>query len=157
MVLQSKEYGFRKEHLTLTQEQGEQLKLNFRGGVSVKGAGMWRSTIQGAYAGLLLQGGNVTLSDFSIKSEETYRSNSSGIVGVEGNALNSTISNLWIQHTKVGFWLNEGTENALVTKCRVRDVWADRININGGTKNTIESSAISAIRAMMAWQCAQNH
>ncbi|MDQ6419419.1 CARDB domain-containing protein [Paenibacillus sp. LHD-117] len=112
-------------------------KIRLPSGVSLKGAGMWRSTLQGAFAGIYLQGGNVTLSDFTIKAEETYRSNATGIAGVEGNALNSTIMNLWIQHAKVGLWLNEGTANALVSKLRVRDVWADGININGGAKNTI--------------------
>jgi subtilase family serine protease len=112
-------------------------KIRLPSGVSVKGAGMWRSTVQGAYAGFYLQGGNVTLSDFTIKAEETYRSNATGIAGIEGNALNSTIMNIWIQHSKVGLWLNEGTNNALVSKVRVRDVWADGINVNGGTKNTI--------------------
>lgn len=112
-------------------------KIRLPGGVSVKGAGMWRSTVQGAYAGFYLQGGNVTMSDFTIKAEETYRSNATGIAGIEGNALNSTIMNLWIQHAKVGLWLNEGTNNALVSKVRIRDVWADGINVNGGAKNTI--------------------
>lgn len=112
-------------------------KIKLPSGVSVKGAGMWRSTLQGPFAGIYLQGGNVTLSDFSIKAEETYRSNASGIAGVEGNALNSTLTNLWIQHTKVGFWLNEGTANALVSKNRIRDVWADGINVNGGARDTI--------------------
>lgn len=112
-------------------------KIKLPKGVSVKGAGMWRSTIQGAYAGFLLQGGNVTLSDFMIKAEETYRSNASGIAGIEGNAANSAITNIWIEHTKVGLWLNEGTSAALVSGCRIRDTWADGININGGAINTI--------------------
>jgi len=112
-------------------------KIRLPSGVSVKGAGMWRSTLQGPFAGIYLQGGNVTLSDFTIRAEETYRSNASGIAGVEGNALNSTLTNLWIQHTKVGFWLNDGTANALVSGNRVRDVWADGINVNGGARNTI--------------------
>lgn len=114
-----------------------QTKIKLPKGVSVQGAGMWRSTLTGAFAGFYLQEGNVTLSDFTIKAEETYRSNASGIAGVEGNAQNSTITNLWIQHTKVGLWLNEGTVNALVSKCRIRDTWADGINLNGGTKDTI--------------------
>lgn len=112
-------------------------KIKLPKGVSVKGAGMWRSTIQGAYAGFLLQGGNVTLSDFMIKAEETYRSNASGIAGIEGNAANSVITNIWIEHTKVGLWLNEGTSNALVSGSRIRDTWADGINLNGGAINTI--------------------
>ncbi|ABX42242.1 CARDB domain-containing protein [Lachnoclostridium phytofermentans] len=114
-----------------------QTKIKLPKGVSVQGAGMWRSTLTGAFAGFYLQEGNVTLADFTIKAEETYRSNASGIAGLEGNAQNSTIINLWIQHTKVGLWLNEGTVNALVSKCRVRDTWADGINLNGGTKDTI--------------------
>ncbi len=112
-------------------------KIRLTSGVSIKGAGMWRSTLQGAYAGIYLVGGNVTLSNFTIKAEETYRSNATGIAGIEGNALNSTITNLWIQHTKVGLWLNEGTANALISGCRIRDTWADGINLNGGAKNTI--------------------
>ncbi|MFD0672365.1 CARDB domain-containing protein [Cohnella sp. GCM10027633] len=112
-------------------------RIRLPSGVSVKGAGMWRSTLQGPFAGIILQGGNVTLSDMTIRAEETYRSNATGIAGVEGNALNSTLTKLWIQHAKVGFWLNEGTVNALVSQNRVRDVWADGINVNGGTRDTI--------------------
>ena len=112
-------------------------KIRLPGGVSVKGAGIWRSTLRGDYAGFYLQGGNVTLSDFTISADETYRSNASGIAGIEGNAYNSTITNLWIEHTKVGLWLNEGTQNALISRLRVRNTWADGINLNGGTKNTV--------------------
>lgn len=111
-------------------------RIRLPSGVSVKGAGMWRSTLQGPYAGIILQGGNVMLSDFTIKAEETYRSNATGIAGIEGNALNSTIRNLWMQHNKVGLWLNEGTANALISQCRIRDTWADGINLNGGAYNT---------------------
>lgn len=112
-------------------------RIDVPAGVTIQGAGIWYSVIAGDYAGFVLKGGNVILSDFMIRVEETYRSNSSGIPAIEGNAAYSTLKNLWIEHTKVGFWLNEGTIDAVVTGCRIRNTWADGININGGTDGAL--------------------
>jgi hypothetical protein len=115
---------------------GTGTRLYLDSGVSMKGAGMWYATLSGNYAGLFLRAGNLTLSDFKISGNDLIRDDYNGVSGVEGNATNSTLTNLWIEHTKVGFWLTNQTNAATVSGSRVRDVWADGINLHRGTSNT---------------------
>ncbi|MBB6637199.1 CBM35 domain-containing protein [Cohnella thailandensis] len=105
-------------------------------GISIKGAGVWYSKLEGDYAGIYLRGGNVTLSDFKISPNDRLRDDYNGVSGVEGNGTNSTLTNLWIEHAKVGFWLTNQTNAATISDSRVRSVWADGINLHYGTSNT---------------------
>ncbi|MBK1811751.1 discoidin domain-containing protein [Clostridium sp. YIM B02505] len=116
---------------------GSGTRLYLDSGVSMKGAGMWYSSLKGNFAGIYLRGGNVTLSDFMISANDVIRDDYNGVSGVEGNGTNSNLSNLWIEHTKVGFWLTNQTTSATISGCRVRDVWADGINLHYGTSNTV--------------------
>ncbi|EFM11408.1 coagulation factor 5/8 type domain protein [Paenibacillus curdlanolyticus YK9] len=115
---------------------GTGTRLYLDSGVSVKGAGIWYSTVSGNYAGFYLRGGNVTLSDFKISANDLIRDDYSGVSGVEGNGTNSTLTNLWIEHTKVGFWLTNQTNNATISNSRIRNVWADGLNLHYGTTNS---------------------
>ncbi|TCM99319.1 carbohydrate binding protein with CBM6 domain [Paenibacillus sp. BK033] len=115
---------------------GSGTRLYLDSGVSMKGAGIWYSTLSGNYAGLYLRGGNVTISDFKISANDIIRDDYNGVSGVEGNGTNSTLTNLWIEHTKVGFWLTNQTNNATISNSRIRDVWADGLNLHYGTSNT---------------------
>lgn len=115
---------------------GSGTRLYLDSGVSMKGAGVWYSTLSGNYAGLYLRGGNVTISDFKISANDLIRDDYNGVSGVEGNGTNSTLTNLWIEHTKVGFWLTNQTNNATISNSRIRDVWADGLNLHYGTSNT---------------------
>lgn len=115
---------------------GSGTRLYLDSGVSVKGAGVWHSTLSGNYAGFYLRSGNVTLSDFKISANDLIRDDYNGITGVEGNGTNSTLNNLWIEHAKVGFWLTNQTDTAVISNSRVRNVWADGINLHYGTSNT---------------------
>ncbi|WP_336772741.1 galactose-binding domain-containing protein [Paenibacillus sp. MMO-58] len=115
---------------------GSGTRLYLDSGVSMKGAGIWYSTLSGNYAGLYLRGGNVTISDFKISASDIIRDDYNGVSGVEGNGTNSTLTNLWIEHTKVGFWLTNQTNNATISNSRIRDVWADGLNLHYGTSNT---------------------
>ncbi|KAI7282693.1 hypothetical protein KC345_g3352 [Hortaea werneckii] len=112
-------------------------RLYLDSGVSMKGAGIWYSTLSGNYAGIYLKGGNVTISDFKISANDIIRDDYYGVTGVEGIATNSTLTNLWIEHGKVGFWLTNQTTGATISNSRVRDVWADGVNLHRGTSNTI--------------------
>ncbi|MCM3626505.1 discoidin domain-containing protein [Paenibacillus glycanilyticus] len=111
-------------------------RLYLDSGVSMKGAGIWYSTLSGNYAGLYLRGGNVTISDFKISANDIIRDDYNGVSGVEGNGTNSTLTNLWIEHGKVGFWLTNQTNNATISNSRIRNVWADGLNLHYGTSNT---------------------
>lgn len=115
---------------------GTGTRLYLDGGVSVKGAGIWYSALSGNFAGIYLRGGNVTLSDFKISANDLIRDDYNGVAGVEGNGTDSTLSNLWIEHTKVGVWLTNQTNAATVSGSRIRDVWADGLNLHYGTSNT---------------------
>ncbi|MDQ2720430.1 MAG: right-handed parallel beta-helix repeat-containing protein [Bacteroidota bacterium] len=117
--------------------------------IKIQGAGMWYSTFVGdeiLYADankrvrLKGNGSNIHLSDFAILGKLNYRSDkepNDGIVGSYGT--NSTISNLWIEHTKVGMWI-ENSKGLLVEGCRMRNTLADGINFCVGmAQSTIEN------------------
>jgi hypothetical protein len=117
--------------------------------ITMQGAGMWYTQLIGddaLYADenrrvrLKGNGSNIHLSDFAIIGKLTYRSDkeaNDGIVGSYGT--NSTISRIWIEHTKVGMWI-ENSENLKITGCRMRNTMADGINFCVGMAgSTIEN------------------
>lgn len=115
---------------------GSGTRLYLDSGISIKGAGIWYSTLAGNYAGIFMRAGNVTLSDFKISANDIIRDDYNGVTAVEGVGTNSTLTNLWIEHAKVGFWLTDQTNGATISNSRVRQVWADGLNLHRGTSNT---------------------
>jgi Pectate lyase superfamily protein len=118
--------------------------------VTVQGAGMWYTQLVGddsLYANanrrirLKGDGSNIHLADFAIIGKLNYRNDeesNDGIVGSFGT--NSTISRIWIEHTKVGMWI-QNSMNLKVTGCRMRNTMADGINFCVGmAHSTIENS-----------------
>lgn len=117
--------------------------------ITIQGAGMWHSMLIGEAAAytdankrvrIKGKGSNIHLADFAIVGRLNYRSDreaNDGIVGSFGT--NSTISSLWIEHTKVGMWI-ENSKNLKITGCRMRNTIADGINLCVGmTQSTIEN------------------
>jgi len=117
--------------------------------IIVQGAGMWYSELIGDSAlyhdpsrrvRIKGSGSNIHISDFAIIGKLTYRidhESSDGIVGSYGE--NSTISNIWIEHTKVGMWI-ENSKNLKITGCRMRNTMADGINFCVGmAQSTIQN------------------
>ncbi len=117
--------------------------------VTVQGAGMWYTELVGdetQYADankrvrLKGNGSNIHIADFAIIGKLNYRSDkeaNDGIVGSYGT--NSTISRIWIEHTKVGMWI-ENSSNLKITDCRMRNTMADGINFCVGmSQSTIEN------------------
>jgi len=117
--------------------------------ITVEGAGMWYTQLVGdetLYADvnkrvrLKGNGSNIHISDFAIIGKLNYRSDkeaNDGIVGSYG--ANSTISGIWIEHTKVGMWI-ENSANLKITDCRMRNTMADGINFCVGMAgSTIEN------------------
>jgi Carbohydrate binding module (family 6)/Right handed beta helix region len=115
---------------------GTGTRIYLDSGVSVRGAGMWRSVLHGKFAGLFARAGNVTISDLKISSDDVIRDDHFGVSGIEGVLTNSTVSSVWLEHGKVGIWTTNQTNNATVTGCRLRDIWADGINLARGTSNS---------------------
>jgi len=117
--------------------------------ITIQGAGMWYSQLVGDEAlytdanrrvRLKGNGSNIHIADFAIIGKLKYRSDkeaNDGIVGSYGT--NSTITNIWIEHTKVGMWI-ENSKNLHITGCRMRNTNADGINFCVGmTESTIEN------------------
>ncbi|TFW29488.1 carbohydrate-binding protein [Massilia arenosa] len=129
---------------------GTGTRIYLPAGVSLRGTGIWTSTLQGAFAGIYAKGGNSNLSDLKISATDILRDDDNGVTGAEGNFSNSTINNVWFEHHKVGVWTTQSfsqagiVTNAKVTNCRIRDTWADGLNFHYGTSNSTASN--NAIR-----------
>jgi hypothetical protein len=117
--------------------------------IKIQGAGMWYSNLVGDEAlytdaskrvRLKGNGSNIHIADFAIIGKLNYRNDqepNDAIVGSYGT--NSTISNIWIEHTKVGMWI-EDSKGLKITGCRMRNTIADGINFCVGmTQSTIEN------------------
>jgi len=117
--------------------------------ITVQGAGMWYSQLVGdeklytdASKRVRVKGNgdNIHIADFAIDGKLNYRNDKEENDGVVGSfGINSTISNIWIEHTKVGMWI-ENSSNLKITGCRMRNTIADGINFCVGmAKDTIEN------------------
>jgi parallel beta-helix repeat protein len=126
--------------------------------VTVEGAGMWYSTITGAAPGFFGLGTptscgvvnnpagvstNVNLSNFAISGNVQIREDCDQDNGIGGAMSDSTISNIWIEHMKVGIWMDGPMTDLTISGVRIRDTTADGINLHGGvTDSTITDSEI---------------
>ena len=114
--------------------------------VTVKGAGMWYSIVKGSAPGFY--GGyapnassNVHLSDFAIFGDVQQRDDSAQVNGIGGALNSSTVSNIWIDHVKVGAWMDGPFDGLTFSGMRIRDTTADGINFHGGiTNSTVTNS-----------------
>jgi len=100
----------------------------------LRGAGPWYSVLQGYGAGVFgnAPSTNVQLSDFAIFGDSVVREDSlahEALGGAMGGG--SVIQNIWIEHTKVGMWFNGPMDGATVTGLRIRDTFADGVNLHG--------------------------
>ena len=116
---------------------------------TIQGAGMWYTELVGndtAYTDpnkrlrLKGNGNNIHLADLALIGSLNYRSDkepNDGIVGSFGT--NSSIARIWIEHTKVGMWI-ENSLGLRITGCRLRNTMADGINLCVGmSRSTIEN------------------
>jgi Pectate lyase superfamily protein len=114
--------------------------------VTIQGTGMWHTTFVGdeklyghsdRRVRFKLAGSKIHLADFAILGRLNYRNDNEPNDGVVGaDCAESSISHLWIEHTKVGAWIYNGT-NLLIDGCRFRDLLADGVNLCVGTNGTV--------------------
>ncbi len=114
--------------------------------VTIQGAGMWYTTFVGdnelysqsnRRVRFKLTGNNIHLADFAIIGKLNYRNDNEPNDGVVGaHSENSTISRVWVEHTKVGMWFYV-CSNVVVDGCRLRDTLADGINFCVDTRNSV--------------------
>ena len=116
--------------------------------VTIAGAGMWYSTVTGTAPGFYGNSApspstNVHLQNFAIFGNVQDRCDSCQVNGIGGAMSNSTVSNIWIEHMKVGAWMDGPMNGLTFSGMRIRDTTADGINFHGGvTNSTVTNSDI---------------
>jgi hypothetical protein len=83
---------------------------------------------------------NVHLSGFAIEGDVRERIDTDQVNGIGGALSNSTIDGLYIQHTKVGIWLDGPMTNLKITNNMIVDQIADGINFHTGVTNSIAAN-----------------
>ncbi|MDB5430031.1 MAG: coagulation factor 5/8 type protein [Caulobacter sp.] len=127
--------------------------------VTLAGAGPWYSVLQGDGVGLYGRKAphgshDVHLRDFAILGEVRRRIDKQQTAGVGGAMSRSTLTNLWIQHTKVGVWFDGPMSDITITGLRVLDQAADGLNFHRGvTDALVEDSFVrnSGDDGLAAW------
>ncbi|HEY0806152.1 MAG TPA: glycosyl hydrolase family 28-related protein, partial [Pseudonocardiaceae bacterium] len=109
--------------------------------VTVAGAGMWYSTVIGTAPGFYGNSApsastNVHLQNFAISGNVQERCDSCQVNGIGGALSSSTVSNIWIEHMKVGAWMDGPMNGLTFSGMRIRDTTADGINFHGGVTNS---------------------
>jgi hypothetical protein len=86
--------------------------------------------------GFTLKGDGSQLHDLFIDS--TVHSTRAEIGGmcITGYSTNWVVQNVWITHSRAGFWI--GGSHGVIRGCRVRSTYADAMTINNGTKGVAE-------------------
>ncbi|HXR72851.1 discoidin domain-containing protein [Actinocrinis sp.] len=109
--------------------------------VTIAGAGMWYSTVTGTAPGFYGNSApnpstNVHLQNFAISGNVQERCDSCQVNGIGGAMSSSSASNLWIEHMKVGAWMDGPMNGLTFSGLRIRDTTADGINFHGGVTNS---------------------
>jgi len=132
--------------------------------VRIEGAGSWYTIIRGSEVPLSQQapdgswhtgvgfygkdaadGGSsdVHLSGFAIQGDVRERIDTDQVNGIGGALSDSTIDDLYIQHTKVGIWLDGPMSNVHITDTVIVDQIADGVNFHRGvTDSSVRNSFI---------------
>jgi hypothetical protein len=117
-------------------------------GVVIRGAGIWYSSIEGSFARFDCRSGG-EYHDFAINGDTIQRDDSAqewAFGNAEGDPpgsrpgsglAGSIIENIWVEHMKVGVWTGPSSNNLQIRNCRFRDLFADGINLYGGSSNCV--------------------
>jgi hypothetical protein len=111
--------------------------------VELAGAGPWYSILEGVGVGLYGHDAprpsqRVDIHDLSIIGDVQERDDHKQLAGI-GGALGggSRIENVFIQHVKVGLWLDGPFDGLRVSRVRVLDTTADGLNLHRGISHVI--------------------
>ncbi|WNG20797.1 carbohydrate-binding protein [Cystobacter fuscus] len=110
--------------------------------IHLRGAGPWHTRIQATNVGehFIGTGGNVKVIDLAYSGNVVERNDGADRAAFEENfGTGSLIQNVWIEHAKVGYWIRPGTDGLYIVDGRVRNSFADGINLHAGVKNTMVS------------------
>jgi hypothetical protein len=111
--------------------------------VEIAGAGPWYSVLQGEGVGLYGRDAPnpsqaVDIHDLAIIGQVNERDDHKALAGI-GGAMGggSLIRNVFIQHVKVGLWLDGPFDGLIVRHVRVLDTTADGLNLHRGISHVI--------------------
>ncbi|MEV5787595.1 choice-of-anchor D domain-containing protein [Streptomyces sp. NPDC052287] len=109
--------------------------------VTIAGAGMWYSTVTGTAPGFYGRSApsastGVRLQNFAIFGNVQERDDSAQVNGIGGAMSDSTVSSVWIDHMKVGAWMDGPMDGLTFSGMRIRDTTADGINFHGAVTNS---------------------
>nr|BFE69155.1 glycosyl hydrolase family 28-related protein [Actinoplanes digitatis] len=118
--------------------------------VTLVGAGPWytvlggrhptqRNLAAGIYGKYNNQGGpsqNVTVRDLAIIGDIRERVDDDQVNAFGGAMSNSVIDNVWMQHTKVGAWMDGPMDRFTIRNSRILDQTADGVNFHIGVTNS---------------------
>jgi hypothetical protein len=109
--------------------------------VTIVGAGMWHSIVTGDGIGFYGKWApevsrNVHLSHFQIRGNVRERVDHDQVNGIGGALSDSTVNDIWIEHTKVGAWIDGPCDNLHFARMRVRNQTADGMNFHRGVTNS---------------------
>jgi hypothetical protein len=140
----------------------DKLSLN-TSNIKIQGAGIWYtevffSTDKQFYGGIFARASNVEISHFTLATQnndrlkydevnprlpgEMYKTYK-GFMGTYGTG--SRIHDIWVEHFECGFWIAgydapypvDITTDLQISKCRIRNNYADGVNFCQGTSNSI--------------------
>jgi len=108
---------------------------------TVRGAGPWYSVLTGNGVGVYggynpAASSDVHLSNFAIFGEVQERIDADQLNAIGGALNDSTVTNVWLQHTKVGLWMDGPLHNLKISRVRILDQTADGINFHQGVTNS---------------------
>src|SRR6266542_2753723 len=106
--------------------------------LTIRGAGMWHSTISGYNARLDCYGNACKYYDFAVFGDTVVRndmSSESTFSGVTGSG--TILENIWAEHSKTGYWVGTNAKNLVIRRCRFRDFYADGVNLWKGTSDSV--------------------
>ncbi|MFI6348586.1 glycosyl hydrolase family 28-related protein [Streptomyces sp. NPDC050560] len=117
--------------------------------VTLGGAGPWYSVLTGrdpddrtqavgVYGKYAADGGSsdVHLKDFAIIGDIRERVDADQVNAIGGALSDSTVDDIWMQHTKVGAWMDGPMDNLTIENCRILDQTADGVNFHTGVTNS---------------------
>ena len=126
--------------------------INLPSNRTIQGAGMWYTTLVGdptlyttssRRVTLNGNGNNIHLSDLAIVGKLNYRNDSEPNDGLGGTyGTGSTISNIWVEHTKTGAWI-VNSQGLVVNGCRFRNTIADGINLCVGMRSSTVTNCMA--------------
>jgi hypothetical protein len=107
-------------------------------GITIRGAGMWYSTVYGYNARFDCWGNDCKYYDFGVFGDTVVRDDASAETNFGGNGSSGVLlENIWMEHSKTGYWTGANTDGLIIRGSRIRNLYADGVNLFKGTKNSV--------------------